>query len=518
MIHDLLSAAARRGGEAIAVVDAERELTYAELDRRSDGLAVAMIERGVRAGDRVGLLLEKSLESVIAIYATLKAGAAYVPLDDQAPVWRLAYIARDAGIRYLVSSDAKAEVCRELIAAGAPLQTVIGAAGEGPADGGLEFLPWGEVEGFPTTDAAIPSAADPDAIAYVLYTSGSTGEPKGVMLSHANCLAFVEWAAQEVGVGPTDRLSSHAPFHFDLSTFDLFAAAHGGATLVLVGRELSIFPVALASFIAEQSISVWYSVPSVLTALVLRGGIEQTPLPSLRVVIFAGEVFPVKYLSMLMKLVPSPRYLNFYGPTETNVCTWHEVVSPDLLSDSLPIGRPLPGVSALIRGEDGGPTPTGELGELVIGGPTVMHGYWADEQRTARVLSREGDTRYYRTGDLVRERADGALLFGGRRDTQIKTRGYRVELSEVESALNALDIVLEAAVVAVPDDTITNRLKAFVVTGAPISAPQLLDLCRSRLPAYMIPQEIEFLAELPKSSTGKVDRMALQTSTSAGSA
>jgi len=527
-IHDLLDAAARRRGERIAVVDGDRELTYAELEDRSSRLAAAMTDRGVAPGDRVGLLLEKSLEAVIAIYATLKAGAAYVPLDDQAPALRLAYIARDAGIRCLISSQAKADVCRELLERGVPLQTIVGADGHrgseavtGEADpsadprqqsaeeweSSVQWLPWSAVEGFPVAPAV---AVDPDALAYILYTSGSTGEPKGVTLSHANGLAFVEWAAKEVGVGMQDRLSSHAPFHFDLSTFDLFAAAWGAATLVLVPRELSMFPVLLARLIAERSITIWYSVPSALTALALRGELERTPLPSLRTIIFAGEVFPIKSLSRLMELVPGCRYLNLYGPTETNVCTWHEVTREDLLAGEVPIGKPLPGVSATIVREDGASAAVGELGELVIAGPTVMHGYWGDPRRTARALQVEGDTRRYRTGDLVRRRSDGELLFAGRRDMQIKTRGYRVELGEIEAALNAIEVVVEAAVVAVPDETITNRLKAFVVTSEPIAAGRLASLCRERLPAHMIPTEIEFRPELPKSSTGKVDRRALQ--------
>lgn len=509
MVHDLLSAAARSGGTRIAVVDGERELSYAELDARSSSLAAALVDRGVEPGDRVGLLLEKSLEAVIALYGVLKAGAAYVPLDDQAPVHRLAYIARDAGMRCIVSSDARADVCRGLIAEGAPLQTVIGAAGEDPtATEGVEWLPWSVVDEFDPT--AAPTAGDPDALAYILYTSGSTGEPKGVMLSHANCRAFVDWAAREVGVTEEDRLSSHAPFHFDLSTFDLFAAAHAGAAVVLVPRDLSIFPVMLARFIAEQAITVWYSVPSALTALVLRGELQDTPLPALRVVIFAGEVFPVKYLARLMELVPKPRYLNFFGPTETNVCTWHEVPRGEPPTAELPIGVPLRGVSATIEREDGTPADDGELGELVIGGPTVMHGYWNDPERTERTLRVEDGVRHYRTGDLVRRRPDGELLFTGRRDSQIKTRGYRVELGEIEAALNAIEGVVEAAVIAVPDETITNRLKAFVVTAEPIAAARLQRLCRERLPSHMIPDEIEFRSELAKSSTGKVDRRALQ--------
>jgi amino acid adenylation domain-containing protein len=508
MLHDLLSAAARDGGDRIAVLDGERQLSYAELDARSSSMAAAMADRGVKPGDRVGLLLEKSLEAVIAIYATLKAGATYVPLDDQAPVRRLGYIARDAGIRCIVSSEARTDVCRKLLAEGVALESVIGAAGEPGQGDAVEWLAWNAVDAF----APIPPmlAPDPDALAYILYTSGSTGEPKGVMLSHASALAFVEWAAGEVTVSPVDRLSSHAPFHFDLSTFDLFAAASGAATVVLVPRELSIFPVMLARFIAEQGITVWYSVPSALTAMVLRGELDRLQLEALRVVIFAGEVFPAKYLARLIELVPKPRYLNFYGPTETNVCTWYEVPRGEAPKSDLPIGKPLPGVSAMILREDGSAAPDGELGELVIGGATVMHGYWQDPQRTARTLSVEGRERRYRTGDLVRRRADGELLFAGRRDAQIKTRGYRVELGEIEAALNAIDVVLEAAVIAVPDETITNRLRAFVVTSAPITEARLSRLCRERLPSHMIPDEIEFRAELPKSSTGKVDRMALR--------
>jgi amino acid adenylation domain-containing protein len=522
-IHDLLAAAARRHGDAIAVSDRDRELTYAELDDRSGRLASAMLESGVAPGDRVGLLLEKSLESMIAIYAILKAGAAYVPLDDQAPVRRLAHIARDAGINCLVSSQARAAACLRLIEHGVALQTVIGAdepepdagagaradgpaGGSGPAAAGVRWLAWNEIESLPRFP---PAAVDPDTLAYILYTSGSTGEPKGVMLSHANGLAFVEWAAREVGVGPDDRLSSHAPFHFDLSTFDLFAAAYGAASVVLIPRELSVFPVMLAEFIAKREITIWYSVPSVLTALALRGELERTPLPRLRTIIFAGEVFPVKHLARLRELLPDCRYLNFYGPTETNVCTWHELRADDPLEAELPIGRPLPGIDARIELEDGREAGSGELGELTIAGPTVMQGYWEDPQRTARALSMQDGLRRYRTGDLVRERADGELLFAGRRDTQVKTRGYRVELGEVEAALNAIDGVQEAAVVALPDELIGNRLKAFVVSDQPLSSVQLAQLCRDRLPGHMIPGEFEQREQLPKSSTGKVDRKAL---------
>jgi amino acid adenylation domain-containing protein len=509
-IDGLLRLAAHSDGQRTAAVDGERTISYAELDAVSSQLAHALCSLGVAPGERVGLFLEKSLEAVIGIYGTLKAGATYVPLDDQAPVKRLAYIARDAGIRCLVTSSAKAPDWPRLLAEGAPLEALV-VAGEGTVEhAGITALAWSDLAGLPSS--APDLREDADALAYILYTSGSTGEPKGVMLSHRNGLAFVDWAAREIGVGAQDRLSSHAPLHFDLSTFDLFAAAWGTAPVVLVPGATSVFPIEVARFIREQQITVWYSVPSILTQLVLRGDLDRAPLPTLRAVIFAGEVFPVKYLRQLLELVPQARHYNFYGPTETNVCTWYEVPRGEPLGQSLPIGRPIPGVEAIVQGDEGQPVAPGEVGELLIRGPTVMHGYWGDPDRTRRTLSHQDGERVYRTGDLVREGHNGNLLFLGRRDAQIKTRGYRVELGEVEAALNALSFVVESAVIAIPDEAITTRLKAFVVTSEPVSAAELAAACADRLPRYMIPEEFELTAGLPKSTTGKIDRQQLQRS------
>jgi amino acid adenylation domain-containing protein len=513
-IHGLLAAAAHEGGERIAVVDRDRTLTYAELERDSDRLAAALRDHGVKPGERVGLLLEKSAAAVVGIYGVLKAGAVYVPLDDQAPVRRLAYIARDAGIRCLISATRHAAAWERLGELGAPLELVIDADDGDAEVQGVTVLGWSALAAYPAGGA--PPAADPDALAYVLYTSGSTGEPKGVMLSHANGLEFVDWAAREVGVRETDRLSSHAPLHFDLSTFDLFGAAWGGAPVVLVPRESSVFPVALAQFIARSEITVWYSVPSILTALVLRGQLQDNRLETLRAVIFAGEVFPTKYLLGLMELVPQARYLNFFGPTETNVCTWYEVPAGQPLGDGLPIGKPIPCVEAVVADPDGAPVPDGDTGELSITGPTVMHGYWGDPERTAHSLTVTAGRRTYRTGDLVRYRTDGNLLFVGRRDEQIKTRGYRVELGEIEAALNALDAVVECSVLAIPDEAITNRLMAFLVLGQAISQAEIVRACAERLPRYMIPDAFEFRQTLPRSSTGKVDRQQLQAAVGTG--
>ena len=510
LVHGLLGDSAERDPDRVAVTGGASTLSYGELDRQSSALAHALGEHGVRPGERVGLLLEKSPEALVGIYGVLKAGATYVPLDAEAPAVRLGYIARDAGIRCLITADAQAGAWPALIAAGAPLETLVVAGERDVEAAGTTVLPWSALASYPAHAPAI--RVDPDDLAYVLYTSGSTGEPKGVMLSHRNCLAFVEWAVRLVGVGPQDCLSSHAPLHFDLSTFDLYAAALAGAGVTLVPREASVFPIELTRFIAQARITVWYSVPSILTLLVLRGKLDATPLPDLRAVLFAGEVFPTKYLRSLMALVPHARFLNLYGPTETNVCTWYEVAHGEALEDGVPIGYAIDGVELIIEGDDGQPVSQGGTGELLVRGPTVMHGYWGDAERTARTLSEDRDERVYRTGDLVREADGGALLFLGRRDAQIKTRGYRVELGEIESALYALSAIVECAVVAIPDDAVTNRLKAYVVAREPLSAGEVAAACAQRLPRYMIPDEFEFCEALPKSSTGKIDRRRLQAS------
>jgi amino acid adenylation domain-containing protein len=510
LIHRRLEASARAEPTRDAVVLGERSLTYAELDANANRLARLLAAEGVRPGDRVALLIEKSPETVAAIYGILKAGGTYVPLDEQAPAARLAYIMRDAGVRLVVSSAARARDWVVLREAGATFDTVVVA--DGPVDGQLpdvRVVDWAELAKH--DDAPVDVDVSSDDLAYVLYTSGSTGEPKGVMLSHRNCLAFVEWAADLVGVRPEDRVSSHAPFHFDLSTFDLFGAAVGGATVVLVPREQSVFPVELAGFIRDARITIWYSVPSILTLLTLRGGIGSPPPEALRTILFAGEVFPTKYLAQLMDLLPDVSFYNWFGPTETNVCTWYEVPRPaSALPDDLPIGKAIGGVTAIVADVDGKEVPHGDTGELLIQGPTVMHGYLGKPEQTERVLDTSGAERLYRTGDLVAYDDEGNLRFLGRRDAQIKSRGYRIELGEIERAIYSHEGVTECAVVPVPDDVVTNRIKAYVVAHG-LTDSELTGFCRSRLPRYMVPDEIEFRDALPKSSTGKIDRRKLTT-------
>jgi amino acid adenylation domain-containing protein len=512
--HLLQTSAAKNPGHA-AVVDRSRVLSYAELDAESNRLARLLRAQGVAAGDRVGLFLDKSLESIVGIYAVLKAGGVYVPLDPQAPIARVAYVLRNCAIEWLLTGSEKSGSWAELIKQAREIKGLIvlnsdQVQGRDVRDD-VSVLDSTAVDA--QADGAISVARIGSDLAYVLYTSGSTGNPKGVMLTHRNALAFVDWAVDEFRVRSYDRLSNHAPLHFDLSIFDIFAAARAGGTLVLVPQEISIFPIEIARFIERSEITVWYSVPSLLSKLSEKANLRPGSLPRLRTILFAGEVFPVKYLRSLMFQLPHVRFSNLYGPTETNVCTWFDVSSPpDASSEPIPIGRAIADVEVFAVKDDGAPADTHEVGELLVRGPTVMQGYWNDPERSNCGLVDDPFGRpekVYRTGDLVRRERDGNFRLLGRRDAQIKSRGYRIELGEIEAALYRHRAVAECAAIAIPDEMITNRLVAVVALKHRIETAELHQWCAHIIPRYMIPESFVIQGSLPKTSTGKIDRQAL---------
>ncbi len=515
----LLSASADANPARPALVLEGRTASYAALADLAGRFAASLVARGVKPGDRVGLWCPKSHEAIAALWGTLGAGAAYVPIDPGAPLARMETLARDAGIAALLTSPDRAAAAagalagldslRGLWVTGSPPAPDSGAGTAAP------YVPWAEVEALAPAPAADPGSA---GLAYILYTSGSTGVPKGVAHTHASALAFAEWAGDTFALAPEDRVSNHAPFHFDLSTFDLFATARAGASVYPVPARAAMFPAAIARLYTQERLTVWYETPSALALLLRHGRLAEGDLSALRVLLFAGEVMPVPLLRELMALAPRARYANLYGPTETNVCTWHEVTAPPDPDRPLPIGVPSCGDEAWVLGEGLEPVARGEAGELWVSGPSVMLGYWGDRERTAatlREIAPGGRTvTAYRTGDLVRWSGDGVLLFHGRRDHQIKTRGYRVELGEIESALHAHPGVAEAVVVPVPDPEVGNRLRALVVvrpgTGAAPPGPAALkDHCARTLPRYMVPEFVEFREALPRTASGKVDRAAL---------
>jgi amino acid adenylation domain-containing protein len=515
ILQQLLTKSAERYPEKMAVWARERSVTYRELDQKSNQLAHLLRQRGIQKGDRVGIYFPKCVESVIAMLGIVKAGAVYVPLDPQAPADRVGYIIGNCGIRALLTKETKRQaLSAETLGL---LEFSVLAEDSPKTANGTTILPWSALNEFPADEAPKIVLTETD-LAYILYTSGSTGRPKGVMLSHQNALTFVEWCAATFSITSEDRLSNHAPLHFDLSVFDVYNALEAGATVYLVTEDLNLFPARLAGFIEEKGITVWYSVPSALTLLLLHANLNAEKLAKLRLILFAGEVFPMKYLRQLADLLPQVELQNLYGPTETNVCTYYEVERDRLPSmEKLPIGIACENTEVFaVNDRDEIVTEAGGTGELYVRGPAVTYGYWADPEKTAKMVlpnrfQQNFDEKVYRTGDLVQLAEDGNYYFLGRRDSMIKSRGYRIELGEIESALLSHDAVKEAVAVAIPDDIVSNRIVAVVAAhdGKTIKASELQQHCGSRIPKYMIPELIEFRDHLPKTSTGKIDRVQL---------
>ncbi|MEZ4361200.1 MAG: amino acid adenylation domain-containing protein [Kofleriaceae bacterium] len=503
-VHHYLAAAAKRRPDAVAVIG-ERRLTYAELDASSNAFARALWRHHAERGDRIALWLPKSSASVIAAYGALKAGCAYVPLDPEQPGTRAAAILGDAEPTVLVTDAAH---LGQLSARGLPdsLVVIVLVDAEGPA---LAKIPVVPLEAFTRGPAEpLADAAEPDDLAILLYTSGSTGVPKGVRITFRNLHPFVSWAIREMDLREHDVFANHAGLHFDLSTFDLFAAAAVGAAVWLVTESEARAPDALASGLARHGVTIWYSVPSILCLLLAAGGLDEAPARALRYVLFAGEVFPIKQLRELRARLPEAALYNLYGPTETNVCTYHRVDARAMARESpVPIGRPLDALEAWIVDERGEPCGDGEIGELIIRGPCVTPGYW---RRTGYAAEADHQREVHPTGDLVSIEA-GEYVYRGRKDRMVKLNGFRVELGEIEAALLQHEGIAEAAVITARAADVT-RLVAFYAPPSAHAGLSLLQMkahCRDRLPRYMIPHALTRLERLPRNANGKVDLVRL---------
>ena len=541
-LHELLARSAARHPDRAAVRDPSgAALSYRDLDALSDRLRDRLLAWGVAPGDRVGFYLRKSIDSIVSIFGILKCGAVYVPVDPLAPASRNAYILNDCAVRAaIVGRSFEEAFVRELEAAAAatagtsasstetrnrPRLLVVddAATAAGAASSGAESPPIAaalsaaDKEAGPAPRGAT-GAPDWSETAYILYTSGSTGRPKGVTLTHQNAVTYVDWCSDVFGPTETDRLSSHAPLHFDLSILDVFLAIKHAAELVLIGEEEGKDPTTLAQLISERGITIWYSAPSILGLLAQYGKLARYDYSALRIVLFAGEVFPIKHLRALKALWPAPRYFNLYGPTETNVCTYFEVPAeiPEERTAPFPIGKACSHYRVRVVDADGRDVARGGEGELCAAGPAVMRGYWnlPDQNARAFLVDDRGE-RWYKTGDVVVEDASGDYVFLGRADRMVKRRGYRVELAEIEAGLYKHPSLAEVAVISLPDEEAGVKIKAFLTCKQGETKPSLIQLKQFsavNLPNYMIPDSFVFLDELPKTSTGKTDYQQLKSS------
>jgi amino acid adenylation domain-containing protein len=503
VLHRLLTEAADQDPDHEAVRFQGRGLTFGQLERRSNSLARALAEGGVRPGDRVALFVNKGLEQITSVHAILKAGAAYVPLDVTAPIQRQAVIVADTEPAAMITTASRA---RDLVVAlGSEfhpgLAVLTPEVSQSGSREGAE-LPMAAIE-FETAATAAPDAGAPDVhsidrdLACLLYTSGSTGAPKGAMLTHRNALSLAQWWADLSGMRPGDRELGFSPLQFVASINDVFATLIGRATLVLMPEHDLFSAQALGRCLQDERITLWMGAPPIFMVL-LKGGWAPGSFPMLRAALWGGSVFPTKHVRALQQLLPNARLRSMLGSTEACQVTVHEIREIPQDDQPIPIGRPCANVDAFALREDGQPAGPGDEGELYIRSSSVFQGYWRNPERSAEVLVPDPlhpdlPGPVYRSRDLVRVLPDGNFVFVGRRDQMIKTRGgFRVEPAEIEAAMVAHPSVLEAAVVPVPHTSWGYDIVAYVQPkgDAPLTEEEIKAHVADRLPKYMVPRRI----------------------------
>ncbi|MFD7631889.1 amino acid adenylation domain-containing protein, partial [Streptomyces sp. NPDC059851] len=501
-----IRAAARRTPDAVAVTDDHTNLTYRELMAQADGVAHWLRSRGAGPEARVALLAEAGADAVVAFVGILAAGAAYVPLDPRSPAARLSELLSDAGVGWILAGRGQAEVAEDLAAGSAgTLESVLVASAADAASAG--------------TDGQEPEPArppHPQDLAYVIYTSGSTGRPKGAMVHRAGMANHLQAKIEDLAFGDADSLIQNAPLTFDVSVWQMLAPLAVGGRVRAVATGTAADPAALFGIADEEDISVLEVVPSLLRATLdlWDDGLSTPALRGLRHLMATGEDLPADLCRRWFERYPHIPITNAYGPAECSDDVAHALITAGPLSDTrpVPIGSPVRNTQLHVLGDRLELVPVGVEGDLYVGGAGVGRGYLGDPGKTATAFvpdpfSGLPGSRMYRTGDRARRRADGSLEFLGRQDHQVKIRGRRVELGEVQACLRTAPGVSDAVVLLVPTPEGEPQMAGYVAGNADPQAVRAHAM--GHLPEFMVPAVVVVLEALPLSVNGKVDRAAL---------
>ena len=515
LIHHMLIASARRAPEKEALVHGEQRLAYKEVARKVSGLASGLKQAGLSRGDRLGIYLDASVPQVISIFAASQAQAVFVPINAMLFPEQVSHIARDCSMTGLITTPEKIAALADVLTQIPSLKFVVVTS---DATASKIDLPAHRFESLCDTE---PQGNDLDIciekdLAAILYTSGSTGKPKGVMLSHANVMAGSAIVSTYLGITSSERILAVLPFSFDAGMNQLMTAFQQGATIVLINF---VFAREIVQLFLKERITALAGVPTLWSLLAQPNStLQRQPLPDLRYITNTGGAMPQAVLKILRQALPTTKIFLMYGLTEAFRSTYLPPEELDRRPTSM--GKAIPDTEILVINEHGQLCKPGEPGELVHRGPTVSLGYWGRLEDTDRALRPNpllppelgNCEKVCYSGDLVKMDEDGFLYFIGRRDTMIKSSGFRISPTEVEEALFSSGKLRGAAVIGVPDEALGQAIKAFVTPkdGGPVLAEDLIAHCGEKLPRYMVPKVVEILDELPKTSSGKVDYPALR--------
>src|SRR5258708_23037024 len=514
LIWHLLGESGGRWAEKEALIHGEERLSYGEVARRVNGLAAGLRDAGLRRSDRIGIYLEASIPQALSIFGISRAEAVYVPINALLHPEQVMHIARDCGMKGLVTTVPKLASLAEVLPQIPSLEFVV-VVGSGEVTAQLPVHRFKEFCGRTLSGDWHETSIEKD-LAAILYTSGSTGKPKRVMLSHANVVAGSRIVSTYLGITESERILAALPFSFDAGMNQLMTSFEKGGACVLINF---IFAREIVQVLLKEKITGLAGVPTLWSLLAQSNStLAKQPLPHLRYITNTGGAMPQAVLKVLREVLPATKVFLMYGLTEAFRSTYLPPEELDRRPTSM--GKAIPDTEILVLNDQGQLCKPGEPGELVHRGPTVSLGYWNRPEDTARALRPKplfssdfaGFEKACYSADLVKMDEDGFLYFIGRRDTMIKSSGFRISPTEVEEVLFDSGKLRGAAVIGIPDDALGQTIKAFVVAkdGNPVDIDAMLTYCAEKMPRYMVPKTLEVLSELPKTSSGKVDYPALR--------